>query len=102
MAKGRISCQAMLSVNAELCTADRYELAQRKKSADGVSPKFHKTISDLRIKEGDELRLQAIVDGTPFPAVEWYRENTLLKENGRVKLEMDQRSGVCCLVIKPA
>ena len=51
---------------------------------------------------GDELRLQAIVDGTPFPTVEWYRENTLLKENGRVKLEMDQRSGVCYLVIKPA
>ena len=50
--KGRISCQAMLSVNAELGAAERYEHAQRKKSTDGVSPKFHKTISDLRIKEG--------------------------------------------------
>lgn len=51
---------------------------------------------------GEELRLQAIVDGIPFPVVEWYRENVLLKENGRIKLEMDERSGVCSLAISPA
>ena len=56
----------------------------------------------LFLSTGDELRLQAIVDGTPFPTVEWYRENNLLKGNGRVKLEMDERSGVCSLSIKPA
>lgn len=46
--------------------------------------------------------MQAIVDGIPFPLVEWYRENILLKEGGKVKLEMDERSGVCSLTIKPA
>jgi len=100
--KGRISCQAMLSVDSDFGSADMYEHAQRKKSVEGVSPKFHKTISDVCIREGEELRLQAIVDGTPFPTVEWYRENILLKQNDRIKLEMDERSGVCCLVIKPS
>ena len=50
--KGRISCQAMLSVDSDFGSAERYENAQRRKSVEGVSPKFHKTISDLRIKEG--------------------------------------------------
>ena len=45
------------------------------------------------------MRLQAIVDGIPFPTVEWYRENVLLKDNDRVKLEIDQKSGVCSLTI---
>ena len=51
---------------------------------------------------GEKLQLQAIVDGIPFPAVEWYRENVLLKESDRIHLEMDKRSGVCSLVIKLA
>ena len=50
--KGRISCQAMLSVDYDFGSVERYESAQRRKSEEGLSPKFHKTISDLRIREG--------------------------------------------------
>ena len=50
--KGRISCQAMLSIDSDFGSVERYENAQRRKSEEGLSPKFHKTISDLRIKEG--------------------------------------------------
>lgn len=50
--KGRISCQAMLSIDSYFGSAERYENVIRRKSEEGLSPKFHKTISDLRIKEG--------------------------------------------------
>ena len=58
--KGRISCQAMLSVDSDFGSVERYENAQRRKSEEGLSPKFHKTISDLRIKEGGPLKFPLI------------------------------------------
>ncbi len=40
-----------------------------------------------------------MVDGLPFPTIQWYRENVLLKENGRTRIEIDDKSGICSLTI---
>ena len=55
--KGRISCQAMLNVNSDSGTVDASEKLQRGKSEESLSPKFHKTITDARIKEGKSFCL---------------------------------------------
>ncbi len=49
---------------------------------------------------GEVLQLQTVVDGTPFPSVEWYRENSLLKRNSRTQMEVDRKSGICSLIIQ--
>ena len=100
---GRVSCQAILGVVSQSEASE--EMATKKhltgtRLQNALPPKFHKIISDQEVNEGETLLLEAVVSGRPFPTVQWYRENKLLRETSRVKMILDNETGGCSLEIK--
>lgn len=51
------------------------------KEPSGKPPVFLKKLVTLHAVEGDAVRLQVIVDGTPKPTVQWFVENDLVQED---------------------
>lgn len=51
------------------------------KRLSGKAPMFIKELSTLRVTEGDAVRLEVIVDGSPRPVVQWFVENDHVVED---------------------
>lgn len=55
----------------------------------GEAPKFIKKLTDLHVIEGDAVRLEVIVSGTPKPSVQWKAEGQPIEETRRVHVMVD-------------
>lgn len=56
------------------------------KESSGSTPVFVKKLSTLHAIEGDAVRLEVIVDGTPKPSVQWFVENDLVVEDRHTRI----------------
>lgn len=65
-------------------------------------PKFIKELSDCRLPQDMDNKLDVIVSGVPFPKIEWFKDGRLIdvdKESNKYKSERDMNSGRWSLVI---
>ncbi|XP_017890129.1 obscurin isoform X5 [Ceratina calcarata] len=54
-------------------------------------PKLLKKLSDLRIKEGDTMKLIFEVSGTPDPEVKWFKDGQEVTADARIKITRDSK-----------
>ena len=57
----------------------------------GKPPEFVKKLLSPHVVEGDAVRFEVIVDGTPNPMVQWFVENELLQEDERIRVTQDRK-----------
>ncbi len=65
-------------------------------------PKFVKELSDCRLPQDVDNRLEVQVTGIPFPSIEWFKDGQLINVKARpdkYKLERDMYSGTLTLII---
>ncbi|XP_074157516.1 myosin light chain kinase, smooth muscle isoform X2 [Sminthopsis crassicaudata] len=65
-------------------------LENQRNKAFGASPQFLIQPESQEIQEGDEVKFRSQVSGTPKPTVEWFRDNTLLKESKGIQIYEDE------------
>jgi hypothetical protein len=65
----------------------------------GKPPKFIIPLSNARANEGDSLELGSKLDGYPFPAVSWFKDNKPLPASNRLIPNHNLNSGVVSLKI---
>ncbi|XP_049539392.1 uncharacterized protein LOC125953706 isoform X4 [Anopheles darlingi] len=56
-------------------------------------------LADVCVQEGQRVRLQCVVAGTPDPCIEWYKNGISVQDNPDYRTSFDPSSGVCTLVI---
>lgn len=54
-------------------------------------PKLLKKLADLRIKEGDTMKLVFEVSGTPDPEVKWFKDGQEVSADARIKITRDSK-----------
>nr|XP_031831778.1 obscurin isoform X2 [Nomia melanderi] len=54
-------------------------------------PRLIKKLADLRVKEGDTLKLEFSVAGTPAPEVKWYKDGQEVSADARIKITRDSK-----------
>lgn len=54
-------------------------------------PKLLKKLSDLRVNEGDTLKLIFEVSGTPDPEVKWFKDGQEVSADARIKITRDSK-----------
>ncbi|XP_034177401.2 obscurin isoform X2 [Osmia lignaria lignaria] len=54
-------------------------------------PKLLKKLSDLRVNEGDTLKLILEVSGTPDPEVKWFKDGKEVSADARIKITRDSK-----------
>lgn len=64
-----------------------------------ISPRFIEKAESVRLMDGDKLVLQAIVQGSPRPKVEWHHDGSIVHESKDIFTQQDN-SGLCTLTIK--
>uniref|UniRef100_A0A7E4VLM8 HPt domain-containing protein n=1 Tax=Panagrellus redivivus TaxID=6233 RepID=A0A7E4VLM8_PANRE len=67
---------------------------------DEAKPRFVKQLNNVTVTEGETARLDTVVVAVPEPKVTWYKEETLIQEDERIKLEF--RGDNVSLVINSA
>ncbi|XP_072469866.1 myosin light chain kinase, smooth muscle isoform X3 [Notamacropus eugenii] len=73
-------------------------LENRRDKILGGSPQFLTQPESQEIQEGDEVKFRSQVSGTPKPTVEWFRDNTLLRETEGIQIYEDENAAHClCL-----
>ncbi|XP_066587325.1 obscurin isoform X2 [Prorops nasuta] len=68
---GESSCEATLTVNTK--------------------PKMTKKLSDVKVKEGDTLKLHVEVTGTPDPEIKWFKDGEEVSADTRIKITRDKK-----------
>lgn len=63
-------------------------------------PEFKERIQPLLAKEGEEVRFDVRVTGNPQPKVEWYKDKTIVKDEGRFVLIDDEEEDLFSLIIE--
>lgn len=62
-------------------------------------PQFNKVFDKFaEVPEGQKLLLETVIDGSPFPQVEWYKDSIPLKPDDHVKLEANPDGRVKLLI----
>uniref|UniRef100_A0A182QL10 Ig-like domain-containing protein n=1 Tax=Anopheles farauti TaxID=69004 RepID=A0A182QL10_9DIPT len=56
-------------------------------------------LADVSVQEGQRVRLQCVIDGTPDPTIEWYKNGISVQGNPDYRTSFDPASGVCTLAI---
>ena len=64
----------------------------------GSAPTFSETLRPSEVKEGADVIFTCRATGEPRPDIEWYRDDTLLDQEDRVKI--DHKDGASTLTIK--
>lgn len=64
-----------------------------------VKPEFIQRLQDQEIVEGSAARLVVQVQGIPEPDVDWYKDNRVIREGGRIEFAFGD-DGSCILVIR--
>lgn len=79
---GSYKCVASNEAGRMQCSA-RLEVKERQ-----IAPEFSDEYGDspIEINEGDELKINVIIQGNPRPDVEWYKDDRPLKRTSRVNL----------------
>lgn len=54
-------------------------------------PKLLKKLADLRVKEGDTMKLVFEVAGTPDPEVKWFKDGQEVSADARIKITRDSK-----------
>ncbi|XP_029048165.2 obscurin-like isoform X4 [Osmia bicornis bicornis] len=54
-------------------------------------PKLLKKLSDLRVNEGDTLKLIFEVSGTPDPEIKWFKDGKEVSADARIKITRDSK-----------
>jgi hypothetical protein len=65
-------------------------------------PKFIIPLSNIKINEGESVRLAAKVEGYPKPKITWVKDNRLLPASTRYTPEYDLYTGIVTLTINDA
>lgn len=77
----------LVAQNCEGTVHARFTLTIQEKPKDrDEEPKFTQTFPDQVIMEGDTLRLVVKLTGKPSPTVEWYCNETIIKETRTTKI----------------
>ena len=91
---GMYSCSVENNVGSDVtkCTV----LVQQ-----GISrPVFTKKLKDVTVEEGSKIELLVEVEGHPEPTVKWTKDNMVVRDGGRIKIEKSE--GRCKLTIDNA
>ncbi|XP_059509153.1 myopalladin isoform X2 [Stegostoma tigrinum] len=73
-----------------------------------AAPVFTKPLQDVTAKEGQLVVLECRIKGSPFPKIEWYREETLIEDSPDFRIlqkkprSMSDAEEICTLVIAEA
>ena len=59
------------------------------KKPEGSPPEFTQSLAPLEVTEGDTATLQCTIQGDPVATVKWFKGDTLVKENRRIKATTD-------------
>uniref|UniRef100_A0A0B7API1 Obscurin n=2 Tax=Arion vulgaris TaxID=1028688 RepID=A0A0B7API1_9EUPU len=87
--------------------ADELSLASKRSSVASVStegfpgPLFVEKLHDLAFSEADTIILRCVITGPPAPTVVWYKNEVLLTEGNRLKMNLEE-DGEATLTIKSA
>lgn len=54
-------------------------------------PKIVKKMTDQKLKEGDTLKLQVQISGTPDPDIKWFKDGQEVSADVRVKITRDKQ-----------
>lgn len=54
---------------------------------DEVAPDFLEPLEAVQVEEGEEVRMQCKVSGTPKPEIHWYKDGQALEESKRIHVE---------------
>lgn len=97
---GLITCRAENAIGSVTCTAslnviDETEWEDTKELE---YPRFIKPTSPVRVMDGEKVTFSCVVIGKPIPKVEWYHNDSLVKEAKDVVISQDTE-GVCTLTI---
>ncbi|KAI5729526.1 hypothetical protein M8J76_003488 [Diaphorina citri] len=65
-------------------------------------PKFTQLLTDVLVREGDNVLLESCVEGNPTPSVKWTLNNKDIVYNDRVKSEFNPEDGKATLSISNA
>lgn len=60
-----------------------------KKTLEGTTPKIAIKLSDVRVYEGQPLKLQCKIYGEPLPEIIWYKDGEKVVPSDRLQLERD-------------
>lgn len=66
-----------------------------------TKPEFIQRLQDQEIVEGSASRFTVQLRGIPEPDVDWYKDNKVIREGGRVEFEFKD-DGSCILIIRDA
>ena len=65
---------------------------------EGTAPTFSQGVQPIEVREGtQEVRFHCKVNGEPRPDVEWYKDDQLLEESDRVKIETKNGDSFLCM-----
>jgi hypothetical protein len=66
-----------------------------------AAPSFYKELSDTRLQQDVDNKLEIIIDGLPFPKVEWFKNETQinLETSRKFKSEIIKENGIARLWI---
>ena len=66
------------------------------------APRFLQSFHDCHVKVGDQLYLEAVVSGDPFPEIVWYKQDKRLYNSSHMKIVSKSITGKCFLQIQNA
>lgn len=66
----------------------------------GEKPFLKSTLKDVTVTESDEARFDVRVTGKPEPTVEWFKDDTKIKDEGRTILVDDEEEDLFSLIIE--
>lgn len=97
---GLITCRAENAVGSVTCTASLNVIAETEweDTKELEYPRFVKPTLPVRVMDGEKITFSCVVTGKPIPKVEWYHNDSLVKEAKDVIISQDTQ-GVCTLTI---
>lgn len=97
---GLITCRAENAIGSVTCTASLniIEETEWEDTKELEYPRFIKPTSPVRVMDGEKVTFTCVVTGKPIPKVEWYLNDSLVKEVKDVVISQDTQ-GVCTLTI---
>lgn len=99
--EGPITCRAENVAGSVTCTANvnLVDETDWEETRELEYPRFVKPLSaEVRVMDGDKVNFSCVVTGKPTPKVQWYHNDTIVKEAKDVTIYQDTE-GVCTLAI---